>query len=55
MVLIGKKEFAHARDNGFVCKDPFTRTSHGRTYAVSDRDYSAMTKYMNDKFKVTKY
>ena len=55
MVLVSKNEFKIASDNGFKCKEPFTRTAHGRKYAISDDDYFKMRKFIKDKFTITEY
>lgn len=55
MILISRNEFLTARKAGFKCKEPFTRTAHGRKYAISDEDYAMMVKFISKKFKITEY
>lgn len=55
MVLISKKEFQRAVSLGYKCGEHFTRTAHGKKYAVSDYDYLAICKFFNEKFKITVY
>jgi len=55
MVLISKNEFKKARDCGFKCREPYTRTSHGKKYAVSDDDYIKMMRFIKEKFEIVEY
>lgn len=55
MVLLSKREFQSVSKIGFKCKEHFTRTAHGRKYAITDDDYFAMCKFFKEKFEVTKY
>ena len=55
MVLIGKKEFQLAKNNGFECIEHYTRSASGKKYSISDDDYLRMKKFIRNMFKITEY